>query len=46
MRDQTQGLGNIWLALDHAWFLTVASVATQAIINLVLLHRVMRRRLN
>ena len=42
----------IWLAsrpdlrLDHIWYLSVASVATQAIISLVLLHRVMRERLD
>ncbi len=42
----------IWLStlpglkLDHVWFLSVASVATQAIISLVLLRRVMRERLN
>ncbi|MDH4259945.1 MAG: MATE family efflux transporter [Gammaproteobacteria bacterium] len=41
----------IWLStlpglqLNHVWFLSVASVATQAIISLVLLHRVMRKRL-
>jgi putative MATE family efflux protein len=41
----------IWLAslpglqLDHIWFLSVTSVALQAIISLVLLHRVMRERL-
>jgi hypothetical protein len=46
MRDLTQGLGNTWPALDHVWFLSVASVATQAITSLVLLHRVMRKRLN
>jgi putative MATE family efflux protein len=42
----------IWLStlpglrLDHIWYLSVASVATQAIISLVLLHRVMRARLD
>ncbi len=41
----------IWLAslpglqLDHIWYLSVASVASQAIISLLLLHRVMRQRL-
>jgi len=33
------------LQLDHVWFLSVASVASQTIISLVLLHRVMRERL-
>jgi len=33
------------LRLDHVWFLSVASVATQMIVSLVLLHRVMRKRL-
>lgn len=33
------------LALEHVWFLSVASVATQAIVSLVLLHRLMRARL-
>jgi len=41
----------IWLAtlpglqLDHIWYLSVASVATQALLSLFLLHRVMRERL-
>jgi putative MATE family efflux protein len=41
----------IWLAtlpglkLDHIWYLSVASVATQALLSLFLLHRVMRDRL-
>jgi hypothetical protein len=41
----------IWLAtlpgleLDHVWYLSVASVAVQVIVSLVLLHRVMRERL-
>ena len=41
----------IWLStlpdlkLEHVWYLSVASVATQVIISLVLLHRVMRERL-
>jgi Na+-driven multidrug efflux pump len=41
----------IWLAflpglkLDYVWFLSVASVATQALVSLLLLHRVMRARL-
>lgn len=34
------------LALDHIWFLSVASVASQAILSLVLLHRVMREKLD
>jgi len=33
------------LKLDHVWYLSVGSVALQAIISLVLLHRVMRERL-
>ena len=33
------------LKLDHVWFLSVASVAIQVIVSLVLLHRVMRARL-
>ena len=42
----------IWLStmpgleLDHIWYLSVASVASQAIISLVLLHRVMRAKLD
>jgi putative MATE family efflux protein len=42
----------IWLSslpglqLDHIWYLSVASVATQAIISLVLLQRVMRAKLD
>jgi len=41
----------IWLAtlpglqLDHIWYLSVASVATQALLSLFLLQRVMRDRL-
>ena len=41
----------IWLStlpdlkLDHVWYLSVTSVASQAIVSLVLLHRVMRQRL-
>jgi putative MATE family efflux protein len=41
----------IWLStlpdlkLEHVWHLSVASVATQVIVSLVLLHRVMRARL-
>jgi len=41
----------LWLAslpglkLDHIWFLSVASVALQVIISLLLLHRVMRAKL-
>ena len=41
----------IWLStlpdlkLEQVWYLSVASVATQVIISLVLLHRVMRERL-
>ena len=41
----------IWLStlpglqLDYVWFLSVTSVALQAIVSLVLLHRVMRQRL-
>jgi len=42
----------IWLStltdlkLEQVWYLSVASVATQVIISLVLLHRVMRERLD
>ncbi|MBX3702309.1 MAG: MATE family efflux transporter [Steroidobacteraceae bacterium] len=34
-----------WLALDHVWYLSVASVWIQAGVSLVLVYRVMRRRL-
>jgi len=34
------------LELDHVWFLSVASVAIQVTVSLLLLHRVMRERLN
>lgn len=34
------------LKLEQVWILSVASVATQAIVSLVLLHRVMRARLD
>jgi putative MATE family efflux protein len=42
----------IWLStladlrLEHVWYLSIASVATQMIISLVLLHRVMRGKLD
>jgi hypothetical protein len=48
----TSVLPEIWLStlpdlkLEHVWYLSVASVATQVIISLVLLHRVMHARLD
>lgn len=34
-----------WLELDHVWYLSVASVWTQAAVSVFLLQRVMQRRL-